>query len=192
MTTAVPSGPPDTRPPTQPPPPPPPPRGLADGFLREIDGLLIEALAMASLLQLPADRIEECGQVILEFRLTLARRAVADLVRYVESPARRDRGDAVAPADGPAHAALPRADRAGSLPLPPGAGRGFPLPQPSGPPRFDDGERCAYGCTRETPCHSARRHWWLGPPAVAPFPERTPAFEIGTGPVYDALRGRSS
>jgi hypothetical protein len=28
------------------------------------------------------------------------------------------------------------------------------------------------------------------PPAVRPFPERTPAFEIGTGPVYDALPKR--
>lgn len=147
---AEPSGPPDTRPPTRPSSPPPPKQALA-----EIDGLLLSALALVGTLPATADRVEVCGQEIARHRLRMARKAVADLLAYTQTPARQCLSSAAAVAGGPvkslaptdfraagSKAALPRADRAGSPPAP---GAGFSLPPIQTVPSFDNGPEFAVG-----------------------------------------------
>lgn len=110
---------------------------MSTDLLAEIDNLLVSALARATLLPDSADRVEQCGQVILAFRLELARRAVADLLAY-QSPARRDPSSSsageIATPGGPVQAARGGADRAGEPPLP-GAGT-FSLPPMPAPRPF--------------------------------------------------------
>lgn len=135
---ADPSGPPDTRPPNKPG-TPPPPKDLAAQLLAAIDEGLIVLLGLSVSLPPATDRVAICGEEILKHRLRMARKAVADLRTYAQTPARQLLSSAAAVAGGPvkslaptdltaagSKAALPRADRAGGPPAP---GADFRLPR---------------------------------------------------------------
>jgi hypothetical protein len=98
--------------PTHPTPTAPRPRNLAGEMLRAVDNQLAELLEIADKLPRPTDRIETCGQAILAFRLNRARKAVADLLAYPETPARQCLSSAAAVADRPVK------PRVGEPPLP--------------------------------------------------------------------------
>jgi len=149
--------------------------GRDAALLREIDDLLIRANTRAILLPESPDRIEQCGAAILEFRLTLARAAVADLLAY-QSPARQRLDFAAAVADEPV--------------------TGTQLVLGDGPTPGPDAAAAAavVESAGAVVAASAGASFSLPPtPALRPFPSRTPEFEFGAGQaLYDVLPGRSS
>lgn len=110
---------------------------LTAEMLRAIDASLIGLLGVAVSLPLTEDRMQVCGEEVLKHRLRMARKAVADLIAYTETPARQHLSSAAAVADGPvtnsgrggkgaSAASRPVQPRAGEPPLP---GADFRLPR---------------------------------------------------------------